>query len=190
LQLLCPFLSWPRISFSSWSRHLYPWLNKCCCCCIAMMIGWYNSPPLEVVCWEFHFHFSEVMSIEVIYARLLLMLFGEKVIDISIKWFLLLHSKVINACSLQTKASCSYYCNCNSKRQNTIEAVSVFRTSFRQVNLLCAFWALDGVHGGHKIYSSLDRTSLHSVISGLLYQHHWWSNLWLKYGLLFEQTCG
>jgi hypothetical protein len=36
----------------------------------------------------------------------------------------------------------------------TIFHVLVFRNSLRQVNLLCVFWALDGVHGGHKIYTS------------------------------------
>lgn len=31
--------------------------------------------------------------------------------------------------------------------------LSLFQTSLRQVNLLCVFWALDGVCGGHKIYT-------------------------------------
>jgi hypothetical protein len=50
--------------------------------------------------------------------------------------------------------------------------LSVFRTSLRQVNLLCVFWALDGVRGGSKIYTGSDRTSLLLVIGGLRYQHH------------------
>jgi hypothetical protein len=46
-----------------------------------------------------------------------------------------------------------------------------------QVNLLCAFRATDGVHGGHKIYICSGRTSLHPVIGDLHYRHHWWSKL-------------
>jgi hypothetical protein len=50
--------------------------------------------------------------------------------------------------------------------------LSVFRTSLRQVNLLYAFQAPEGVRGGRKIYTSSGRTSLLSVIGGLRYQHH------------------
>jgi hypothetical protein len=48
----------------------------------------------------------------------------------------------------------------------------VFRTSLRQVNLLCAFQALEGVPGGCKIYTDLGRTSLLPIIGGLRYRHH------------------
>jgi hypothetical protein len=48
----------------------------------------------------------------------------------------------------------------------------VFRTSLRQVNLLCVFRFSDGVHDGRKIYTGSGRTSLFPVIGGLRYQHH------------------
>jgi hypothetical protein len=34
---------------------------------------------------------------------------------------------------------------------------------------MCVFWALDSVRGGHKIYASSTRTTLHPVIGVLLY---------------------
>lgn len=52
------------------------------------------------------------------------------------------------------------------------DGVSVFRTSLRQVNLLYTFRALE-----HKVYTGSSRTSLLTVIGGLRYRHHWWSNL-------------
>jgi hypothetical protein len=50
--------------------------------------------------------------------------------------------------------------------------VSVFRTSLRQVNLLYVFRALEGVGGGHKIYTRLGRMSLLLVTGDLRYWHH------------------
>jgi hypothetical protein len=53
-----------------------------------------------------------------------------------------------------------------------VRQLSLFRTSLRQVNLMCAFWALEGVCRGHKIYTGSGRISLLSVIGGLPYRHH------------------
>jgi hypothetical protein len=39
-------------------------------------------------------------------------------------------------------------------------------------NFLCAFRALEGVHGWRKIYTGLGRMSLLLVIGGLRYRHH------------------
>jgi hypothetical protein len=60
----------------------------------------------------------------------------------------------------------------NSQVPYLARQLSVFRTSLQQVNLLCAFRASEGVHGGCKIYTGLGRTSLHPVIGGLGYRHH------------------
>jgi hypothetical protein len=38
----------------------------------------------------------------------------------------------------------------------------VFRTSFQQINLLCALQAPEGVHGGRKIYTGSGKTSYFS----------------------------
>jgi hypothetical protein len=38
---------------------------------------------------------------------------------------------------------------------------------------VCTFRALDSVHGGHMIYTSSGRTSLHPVFGGLRYWHHY-----------------
>jgi ATP sulfurylase len=45
----------------------------------------------------------------------------------------------------------------------------VFCTSLRQVNLVYAFRAREGVHRGHKVYIGLGRMSLLLVIAGLRY---------------------
>jgi hypothetical protein len=50
--------------------------------------------------------------------------------------------------------------------------LSVFRTSLQQINLLCVFQAPNDVCGGHNIYTSLGRTSLHPVIDSWRYRHH------------------
>ncbi|PWZ45698.1 hypothetical protein Zm00014a_030977 [Zea mays] len=53
-----------------------------------------------------------------------------------------------------------------------LRSLLVFQTSFRQVNLLCALRASDGVHGERKIYIGSGRTSLLLVIGGLRYRYH------------------
>jgi hypothetical protein len=58
--------------------------------------------------------------------------------------------------------------------------VSVFWTSLRKVNLLCAFRTPDSVLSERKIYIHSGKTSLHSVIGDLRYRHHWWSKLIVK----------
>jgi hypothetical protein len=50
--------------------------------------------------------------------------------------------------------------------------LSVFQTLLRQINLLCAFRTLEGVHDGRNIYTGLGRTSLLPVIGDLRYRHH------------------
>jgi hypothetical protein len=50
--------------------------------------------------------------------------------------------------------------------------LSVFHTSLQQVILLCVLRALEGAHGGHKVYNSSGRTSLLPVIGCLCYRHH------------------
>jgi hypothetical protein len=55
---------------------------------------------------------------------------------------------------------------------SSVSILSVFRTSLQQVNLLCAFWASDGVLGGYKIYTGSGRMFLFPVIDGLRYRHH------------------
>jgi hypothetical protein len=48
----------------------------------------------------------------------------------------------------------------------------VFKISFRQVNLLCAFWAPDGLCSGRKIYTGSIRTHV---------SYSWWR--WLQGGV-------
>jgi hypothetical protein len=50
--------------------------------------------------------------------------------------------------------------------------ILVFRTSLRQVNLLCVFWAPEGMRRGHKIYIGSGRTFLRPIIGGLRYRHN------------------
>jgi hypothetical protein len=59
-----------------------------------------------------------------------------------------------------------------NKWEETCNFLSVFRTSLRQINLLCVFRAPEDVHGRHKIYIGSGRMSLLAVIGSLRYRHH------------------
>jgi hypothetical protein len=61
-----------------------------------------------------------------------------------------------------TKYSFHYLlCNVFFKMTDSLhDSLLVFQSSFRQVNLLCVFWVLQGVCGRRKIYTGSSRMSI------------------------------